>query len=253
MKVKRIFFRALLYVLLSSNSLKAQTILAQLQSDKDQNVVYSGQAVGGAFIHSTGWGLFFQKAKILSIYKLWFWEIETANLTNPRQLKIQNSAFPAAKSYYFGKLNGVQVFRFGTGMNRRITRKSNLRSVEVDAVYSAGASIAVAKPMWLEIMPSNSILNPISEPYDPTQDNPNNIYGGASFFDGLGQIKLYPGGYAKLGLNFDYANKYNTLKEIETGIMIDAYPEVIPMMAYVKNSQIFVNLYISFGFGKRWY
>ncbi len=253
MNVKNLFFSGLLCFLFSFNSAKAQDILSQLKSDKDQNVIYSGQALGGAFLHSNGWGLFFEKAKILSIYRLWFWEIQTANMESPQQIKIQNSAFPDAKGYFFGKLNSVQVFRFGTGLNKRLFRKNNLRCVEVDAVYSAGASIAAAKPVWLEIIPANSELSPISAPYNPVQDNPSNIYGGASFFDGLGQMKFYPGGYAKFGLNFDYANKYNTLKEIETGIIIDAYPQVIPIMAYVRNNQVFVNLYLSIGFGKRWY
>ncbi len=253
MKAQKLFFSGLISLVFLSCSLGAQNILTQLQTDKDQNVVYSGQALGGAFLHSNGWGLFFEKAKILSIYKLWFWEVQTANMSSPRQVKIQNSAYPDAKSYYFGKLNSMQVFRFGTGMNKRLFRKNNLRCVEVDAVYSAGASIAAVKPVWLEIIPANSEQIPYSAQYDPTVDNPSNIYGGASFFDGLNQLRLYPGGYAKLGLNFDYANKYNTLKEIETGIIVDVYPAVIPIMAYVKNNQVFVNLYISFGFGKRWY
>jgi hypothetical protein len=226
-----------------------------MQNGKDVDVVFKNQALGGAFIHSQGWGLFFRKAKIQSIYTKWFWEIETASMHNAKEHKIQNVYYPDAKSYYFGKLNGVQMFRVGTGYYKMLWRKNNERCVEIDAVYAGGLSIAAVKPVYLEIIQNTAggefLLNTTA--YDPSQDNPNNIYGRASIFDGLGQTSFYPGLYGRFGVNFDYANKHNLVKAIETGVEVDGYLKTIPIMAYIKNTQYFVNLYLSFSIGKRWF
>ena len=250
-------------VLLSSivcNSAKAQDVLTKVANGEDVNVVYKDIAMGGAFIHSEGWGLFYRRAKIVSIYKKWFYEIETATMHNDKEVKVQNINFPDASSYYFGKLNGMQVFRFGTGYYRMLWRKNNEHCVEVDAVYAAGLSLAVLKPIYLEIYgatPTNGdpVLNLVTEKYDPNKDTPNNIYGAASGFDGLGELSFYPGAYFRFGLNFDYGNRHDMIKAVETGFEIDGYAQKVPVMApqIAQNSQLFFNYYLSISFGKRWF
>jgi len=257
MKVKKIHITltsVLFFSLFSMQFCSAQDILTQMQNGKDVNVLFKKQAMGGAFIHSEGWGLFFRKANILSIYRKRFWEIETASMHNPKEHKIENQLYPDASSYDFGKLNAIQIFRFGFGYYQTLCRKNNERCVEVDAVYAIGPSIAVSKPVYLEILPSNSgDALPITQKYDPNADTPANIYGRASFLDGIGQISFYPGGYARAGLNFDYANRHNLIKAIEVGAELDVYPSIIPIMAFTPNSQYFLNLYLSFSLGKRWF
>jgi hypothetical protein len=236
----------------------AQDVLSQMQTGKDVNVLFTNQAMGGAFIHSEGWGLFFRKAKIKSIFKKYFWEVETCTMHSPKEDKIQNSFYPDASGYYYGKLNGVQVFRGGIGCSRMVWRKNDEQCVEIDAVYAAGISLAVTKPVYLEIievLPNtpNETFILSTEKYNPYTDTPANIYGRASIFDGLGELGVYPGGYARFGLNFDYANRHNTVKAIETGLEFDLYPKAIPIMAFNPNNQYFLNLYLSFSIGKRWF
>jgi hypothetical protein len=215
-------------------------------------------ALGGAFMDSEGWGLFFRKSKILSIYSKWFWEIETASMHSDKEVKIQNENYPDASEYYFGKLNTMRVFRFGTGYYKMLWRKNDEHCVEVDAVYSAGLSLAVLQPVYLEIIQSsaNGVEFSLStEQYNPATDNASNIYGGASILDGLGQLSIHPGAYARLGFNFDYGNRHDMVKAIETGIEVDGYPKQIPIMApqIASNNQFFLTYYLSISFGKRWF
>ena len=252
----RTILTTLFFSVFAFSSLRAQDILTQMQSGKDVNVVFKKEALGGAFIHSQGWGVFFRKATILSIYKKRFWEIETSSMHNAKEHKVQNSLYPDAKTYYFGKLNAVQIFRFGVGYYQMLFRKNNERCVEVDAVYSLGPSLAVAKPIYLQIIENTPNPNEFllaTQKYDPNQDNVNNIYGRASFLNGIGEMSFYPGGYARAGLNFDFASKHNLVKAIETGVEFDLYPKMIPIMAFTPNTQYFVNLYLSFSIGKRWF
>jgi hypothetical protein len=247
-----------LITLLFSGYARSQDVLTQMQNGEDVNVVFKDMAVGGIFIHTEGWGLFFRRAKILTIHRKWFWEIETATMHSDKEHKIQNASYPDATAYYFGKLNGMQAFRAGTGFYTMLWRKNNERCVEVDALYAVGISLAVLKPVYLQIIqptpsPDTFILS--SEEYNPLTDTPENIYGRASVFDGLGQLTFYPGAYARAGLNFDYANRHNTVKSIETGLELDAFLQNVPIMApeYTSNSQFFLNLYVNINFGKRWF
>jgi hypothetical protein len=79
------------------------------------------------------------------------------------------------------------------------------------------------------------------------------IYGKAPFFKGMDQTKIHPGGYAKVALSFEYADRYNSIKAIETGVVLDVYPQVLPMMAYNKNQQIFASLYLKILWGRKWF
>jgi hypothetical protein len=236
------------------NTISSQEV-AEEATAPDANLIYNKQAVGGISAHTEGWGFFFRRAKILDIYKKIFWETEAVTMHDEHEYKMSNPDQPEASPYYFGKLNGMEALRLGVGVSRVIWRKNDLHCIEIDAVYAAGASLAILKPVYLDILvstPNGDQLPPVPQAYNPSLDTPANIYGRASVFDGLGQLTFYPGLYGRAGLNFDFSNRHRTVKAIETGVVVDAYKNVIPMMAYAKNNQVFANLYISFSLGKRW-
>ncbi|HTB32919.1 MAG TPA: hypothetical protein VK808_12900 [Bacteroidia bacterium] len=220
----------------------------------DANVIYNQQAVGGVSAHTEGWGFFFRRAKILDIYKKIFWEAEAVTMHNEHEYKITNPNEPDASPYYFGKLNGMEALRLGGGISRMIWRKNDLSCVQIDAVYAAGFSLAVLKPVYLDILVNGpgGEQSPLPQKYDPNLDTPTNIYGRASVFDGIGELSFYPGLYGRAGLNFDFSNRHKSIKAIEAGVVVDAYKNVVPIMAFAKNNQVFANLYLSISFGKRW-
>ena len=94
-----------------------------------------------------------------------------------------------------------------------------------------------------------------TEKYDPKNPRhvPDFIYGRAPFLKGLDQTKIYPGGYAKLGISFQYADLDDAIKAIETGVCVDIYPTVIPIMATAKNNQVFTSLYLNILIGRKWF
>ncbi|MBK8698742.1 MAG: hypothetical protein IPN29_04085 [Saprospiraceae bacterium] len=80
------------------------------------------------------------------------------------------------------------------------------------------------------------------------------IYGGASFSNGIKELSIVPGFQAKAGLFFSVGAFDEYVKAAETGLMIDLFIKKIPIMVEtdgLKNSPIFVNLYINLHFGKR--
>ena len=123
--------------------LYSQSFLEDTLGVADANLLFKQQAVGGVSAHTEGWGFFFRRAKITSIYEKVFWEVEAVTMHDEHEYKITNPNQPDASSYYFGKLNGMEAMRLGGGISRMIWRKNDLSCLQIDAVYSAGFSLAV--------------------------------------------------------------------------------------------------------------
>jgi hypothetical protein len=83
-----------------------------------------------------------------------------------------------------------------------------------------------------------------------THLNQQYIYGKASFFKGIDEISLVPGGYAKLGISFEYSKSDITLHALELGLVLDAFPKKIPIMDTEQNNFLFLSLFISYRFGR---
>jgi len=89
--------------------------------------------------------------------------------------------------------------------------------------------------------------------YDPDKLTIDSISGKGPLIDGLGQLKIYPGLYAKANLSFEYAPYSNKVKAIETGIIFDYYPKALPIMAHNPAENFIVTVYVGFVFGKKWF
>ncbi len=248
------FFALALLLFIPFSKVHSQNILEDTLGISDANLLFKQQAVGGINAHTEGWGFFFRRAKILNIYRKIFWEAEAVTMHDEHEYKLSDPNEPDATPYYFGKLNGMETIRIGVGTSQMLWRKNDLNCTQIDVVYAAGLSVAVLKPVYLEIITNSPNGNdlPVAQQYDPNTDTPSNIYGRASVFDGLGQLAFYPGAYGRLALNFDFSNRHQLVKALELGVIVDVYDKVIPMMAFTKNNQAFINLYASFSLGKRW-
>lgn len=230
--------------------------LTRLKSGEDLNVLYRNESSFGVFIHTAGGiGLAYRRGKHITAKRKRMYEIETQNYKHPKEIKSINPYFENAKGFVYGKLNSLLIIRPGLGIQNVLYQKSDKRSVEIRYSYFLGGALAFAKPVYLEIKQSspNTDGPPTTERYDPNQHSIDEIYGKAPFFKGIEKTKIYPGGYAKFALSFEYADRYNGLKAVETGVTMDVYPRVIPIMAFNKNQQVFVSLYLKFIWGKKWF
>ena len=58
--------------------------------------------------------------------------------------------------------------------------------------------------------------------------------------------------YGKFALSFEYAGWQQKVTAIEAGVVLDYFPKAIPIMAYTKNENMYVNFYISLLWGGKW-
>lgn len=228
--------------------------LTRLQQGEDLNVLYRNESSFGIYAHTAGGiGLAYRRGQHVTGKRKRMLEVEAQNFKHPKEVKSVNSIFENSKGFNYGKLNSFFLLRPGVGYQNVLYQKSDKKSVEIRYSYFVGATLAFAKPVYLEIVrdPQDGVVS--TERYDPEEHSIDVIYGKASFFRGIEETKIIPGGYAKLALSFEYADRYNSIKAIETGVIFDIYPKVLPMMAYNRNQQAFAILYLKILWGKKWF
>jgi hypothetical protein len=247
-------------VLMLTFVLSAGGVFAQLNIPSDtvsDNILLTQEHSFYGFIHSNGWGFGFRKGLNRDYFKKQMFEVEFLEMRSSKETKSINPNYYGSKSFYYGKLNACYIVRSGVGYQYLLNQKPYWGGVEVRGFIYVGGEIALAKPIYLKVVTSsgsgpNVVYDLVTKRYDPTTQSPDLIYGKASFFKGINQIKPYPGLYAKAGVNFEYGS-YNTKTTIvEAGVIIDYQPKAVPIMAFIKNPNLIPTVYISLHFGKRY-
>jgi hypothetical protein len=239
-------------LLLSAEPVKAQNNPNEYVEEKPP--LMKNEFTFGINIHSAGWGFDFRRGKNLTVDKKRMFEAEVVNMKHPKEVKSVNPYYENAKSFFYGKMNTFTVVRFGIGQQQVIFSKAEKSGVEVRFNYTGGFSLGLAKPIYLNIVKSDptGVEYLEVEKYDPEIHFVDDIYGRASFTNGISEIKPYPGIYGKLGLSFEYGSNFESIKMVEAGVVFDAYGKDIPIMAFTENNPVFFNFYINLLFGKKW-
>jgi hypothetical protein len=223
--------------------------------EEDKPPLMKNEFTFGLNIHSSGWGINARRSKNITGYKKRVLELEIVNMKHPKEVRSVNPYFDNAKSFFYGKLNTMTVIRTAVGRQKVLFSKAEKGGVEVRLHYSGGLSLALVKPVYLNILYPTGLDREyvvIVERYDPNKHEGDDIYGRAPFTYGFSEIRPYPGAYGKLGLSFEYGTYSTDIKCIETGITIDAYGKEVPIMANTENNQFFVNFYINLLYGRKW-
>ena len=225
--------------------------------DDDVTILYRKEASGGITIHSNGWGLTYKSGKHITGFRKRILDFEFLTMKHPKEYSTPSS-YDGAKSFIFGKLNYVFFLRGGWGYQNILFSKGERSGVEIRYNYYGGIDLGLTKPVYLDFVaddPNNPDFNILVtkryNPDDPEQTY-DNIYGAASFFKGFGDMSLHPGVYGKFAVSFEYAAWQQKIAALETGLMVDYFPDAIPMMAYNKYPSLFFNFYISILWGGKW-
>ena len=223
---------------------------------EDVKLIYNSQFAGGLNIHTNGAGAFFYLGKYRGIKNIWTFGLDILYMKHEKEIKSYNPVYEDSRGYVYGKLNNLYIFRPTIGQKHIITEKIRQKGVQVGFHWQAGPSLGVTKPVYLEIgYPSIPYDSLQVERYDPDRHDIELIYGKASGFRGLSELKLYPGAFAKFAFNFEYSDQNDRIKGIEVGVAMDAYFTEIPIMAeglVANNRQVFTTLFLNFFFGKKY-
>lgn len=232
--------------------------------DNGPKVIYTRQHSEGFTLASNGFGAFACYGKYRNAYSIRLYQLDIQFLKHEKEKKYY---FPNqnAKGYFYGKQNNFYNIRLGFGNKKIIAEKLRPNGVQVSWSWLLGPDIGLLKPIYLEIIysyPGSDTYYLQVEKYDPTKHfADNNIYGRASGFRGLNEMKIVPGGFSKVSFNFEFSNYRDGLKGIETGVCVDAFPYRVPIMAEkilkngsnnARNHQFFVSVFLQIFFGKKY-
>jgi hypothetical protein len=250
----------LFLILLLPASVFAQEALL----DKGRTL-YSKEISGGITLHGEGWGLHFVHGtyKTAKVRNLLYFEV--VGMKHPKEVKSYNPFYEDSRGYFYGKQNSVMFFRAGIGRKIQLTDKLRKSGVEVNMVWAAGPTIALIKPVYLQIgyytneqgdlelgFPYEVVID---ERYDPEVHYVDNIFGRSSWFRGFGEMGITPGASARFGLNFEYDSENAGIRALEAGLTTDVFAKEIPIMAEGignTNKQIFFGFYVGIQLGKKY-
>ncbi len=232
-------------------------VIAQTQEATifdEATVVYRNATYGGAILHTNGFGAHITFGKGKTAFKTRIFQFEMVGMKHVKEIRSINPATNQTRSFVFGKLNYFFVFRPSIG--NRVVSFDKIRKSGVSVGYNwrLGPSLGFTRPVYLEIgnQGSSAFEDVRVEKYNPDIHTYEDILGRAGGLRGFNELKLKPGLYGAIALNFEYDADREGLKGIEVGATIDYYPiEKVDIMAFAENYQLFLNFYVCLQFGKK--
>ena len=228
----------------------------QMPAKQVNSVALKTEVYGGISLHTSGWGANlnytkFQTNKIKRMFVL-----DMVSMKHSKEIKIQGYVDQNSKDFVFGKLNGFFVTRIGYGKKYVAYEKAREKGVNIFWHWNVGPSLGFLKPVYLDVVnltPSGRISTPLQEPYNPEKHNLGNIYGRSKGIRGLASTKVIPGGFFKIGAEFEYNDDREFIRALAFGATVDVYPKKIEIMAFAENTFIYPSLYINVVIGKRYF
>jgi len=205
----------------------------------------------GLNFNTSGWGFAFDYGWQKNYKYKQTAGFTATNIRHQKEHKIYG-ALSNSKGYYLGKLNSLVSFRPHYGGKLILFKAKRENGIEISAKWSAGPSFGLVKPVYLKIDQINS--NSIDSKYNPEIHNSGNISSRSSWFRGLGEAKIRPGVFGKLGFDFNFSALKNGISGGEFGIMADYFPgPEIVVMYNNDNSNFYSALYLQFNIGQKLY
>ena len=228
------------------------TVSAQLPAEQNNKAGFRKSAYGGIILHTQGLGLNLYFSKFKTVDKKTLFSFDIVSMKHSKEVKSIGLIDENAKGFVYGKLNSLYILRLGFGRKKILYEKLREQAVEISCVWIAGPSIGMAKPYYLEVF--NTVGEVVQiERYDPEKHDLSNIFGRGPASRGVSEIKFYPGVFLKLAVTFEYAEYRSSIKAIEIGGVLDAYPQKIPIMTNSKNNFLYPALYINLLFGQKYF
>ena len=203
-------------------------------------------------------------ANVLDERLLRFWSLEGVSFKNPKEERVTNPYTGGTYTRY--KTNYAFALRPSFGLQRILFRKAAESGVQVNALLSAGPSIAFLMPYYISFDydaqrrnsfgPSDVITD---EQYNPVKHaDPNFIVDRAPLFSGIGQTKVVPGAHLRGGLSFEYGRYRDAVAGAEVGFLLELYTKRLDVLAppapvdpNTLNQNFYPSVYLTLYLGHR--
>lgn len=215
----------------------------------------------GGRLNTDGWSVYTDYGKVKAsdqkksdmFYNLLYLQTEFTEKKDPKEQKVNSQALTSkgSSSYIYGKINNFYALKVGVGYSRMIAGKPDPGCVSIHWANTLGFALGMMKPYYLSVVGSSSYIK-YSDLNQSDFLNSAIIQGSGGFSKGLGEMVFIPGGHIKSSLHFDFSANRKTVLAVETGVNAEFYSQPITLMANGKSVSNFIDLFVSFQFGRRW-
>ena len=240
-----------------SDKRERMNTISKMQEEEDA-IVFNKHSIFGIKIATDGYGLVYEKGKYKSPRWTSIWQIELNEKLHNKEEKVGRGidVFGNVSQAKFGKANNFYQLKGGLGQQYTIGGKANRNGVAVTALYTAGLSIGLEKPYYVDAERLSDQARVRIRYSDTSFSEANyNVQGASGVTVGWNGLKIVPGVHAKTALRFDYARFNETVTAVEAGLNAEYYSSKILQMAVgrqnIKEARFFFNAYVAIEFGRR--
>jgi len=225
----------------------------------EATVVYKEMMYGGLFLHTNGFGASYTYGRNKTAFESATYQIDVAIMRHPKEVRSLNPFYEDSRSFVYGKLNAF--FQIRPSYGKRVLKYDKIRTSGVAVGYSwrVGPALGFTKPVYLELIPRDE-GSPFRRPpiveratLDHFERAQVDVFGRAGGLRGFNEIQFHPGLHGAFAFNFDYDPRREGMKGLEVGVAVEYYPlSDIEIMAATRNTNLFVNLFLTLQFGKKY-
>jgi len=231
---------------------------AQLETSADfRRQVYDREYTFGVVGHSRGYAISGRYLKFIDGYNKQGLEIDISKLRHPKEVKVQPVA-TGGRGFVWNRINSLYTLRGGYVREQILYDKTDKGTVSISWIYSGGLSLGLLKPVYLNVrrrVESTTLVEEVAVRYNPEELETSTLIGEANFFKGIGETKIRPGLYAKMGINFDYQLIEEKVTALEVGVIFDHFFTEVPIFYEPNDEDVnwagFFQMYVQFNFGFR--
>lgn len=234
---------------------KRQRINNLLRMEEEGDLIFNKHNIFGIRLATDGYGISFEKGKFRTPSRTFIYSFELNEKHDPKEHHISATSDGISVSTVVPfKVNNLYEFKVAVGQQHLIGGKGNKNGVAVTGLYSAGLTLGLLKPYYLDV--NNRVTNQTTRKTfeQLTADTLGADYqvtGASGFTVGWGNLKYKPAVNAKQALRFDYGRLNQTITAIEVGLTEELYFSKIPLAYLVPQHSFFFNAYVQIMFGSR--
>ncbi len=216
----------------------------------------------GANLHTNGFGghLRYVQNKGNTTKSIWLLNVNTVK--HEKEIKQQRKGdryrdLGTFRPYHLGKMNSILDVKIGYGKEQVLLPSIIDDNIAVVGSIIVGAAIIVQKPVYLNLIYTNTTGSYIeSEKYNTSSQNQflsnASILGADKWTKGLGESKFIPGIFLEPALVFVPAKNKTFIQRIYVGANLSYYTNKIEIMALQKAKPYHTSFFVGLGLGKRW-
>lgn len=225
---------------------------AIIKQEEEGVLSYNKHSAFGIQVRSNGYGLFYEKGKMVSPRWSNIYSVELTEILHKKEERSSSAqGFLLGNSFKYGKINNFYQAKLGYGRQYIFGQKGNKNGVAVIGSAQGGLSMGLEKPYYLQVNDDGADRDIRYTPEDSALFVSGNIIGSSGFTKGWSEVKLRPGVFVKTSLRFDFGAYNESITALEIGLSAEAYAKAVQQMLFNDPKRFFTQLHVAVVFGSR--